>query len=221
MVRIEGVTKIYNEGSASEVRALDDVNLTIQDGELLAITGESGSGKSTLLNLIGALDTPTKGRIFVGSEEISRLSGEKAAAFRRKHLGFVLQGFYLEEDFSVLVNVEIPLMLQGVDKEERRKRAMSALEEMGLKEKADFLVTQLSGGQKQRVCIARALAGGAELILADEPTGNLDSENGEAVMRTFRELTKKGVTVVVVTHNMQHAGVCDRTVNLKDGRVTE
>ncbi len=221
MVRIEGVTKIYNEGSASEARALDDVDLTIQDGELLAITGESGSGKSTLLNLIGALDTPTKGRIFVGSEEISRLSGEKAAAFRRKHLGFVFQGFYLEEDFSVLVNVEIPLMLQGVGKEERRKRAMSALEEMGLKEKADFLVTQLSGGQKQRVCIARALVGGAELILADEPTGNLDSENGEAVMRTFRELTKKGVTVVVVTHNMQHAGVCDRTVNLKDGRVTE
>lgn len=221
MIRIEGVTKIYNKGGAGEVKALDDVSFIVQDGELLAITGESGSGKSTLLNLIGALDTPTQGKVIVDDMDISHIKGEEAAAFRRHNLGFVFQGFYLEEDFSVLVNVEIPLMLQGIGKEERREGALKALEEMGLKEKAEVPVTQLSGGQKQRVCIARALVGGAGLILADEPTGNLDSQNGAAVMQIFRELTKKGVTVIVVTHNKEHAEVCDRIINLKDGRVTE
>ena len=189
MIRIESVTKIYNKGGAGEVKALDDVSFTVQDGELLAITGESGSGKSTLLNLIGALDTPTQGKVIVDDKDISHIKGEEAAAFRRHNLGFVFQGFYLEEDFSVLVNVEIPLMLQGIGKEESRDGALKALEEMGLKENADVPVTQLSGGHKQRVCIARPLVGVAGLFLAYDPTVILDSQTRRAVTATLRDVT--------------------------------
>lgn len=219
MIEIKDVTKIYNGGKAGEVKALDDVSLTIEDGEFVAVTGESGSGKSTLLNLIGALDAPTQGKIYVGGQDISGFSEEQAAKFRRENVGFVFQGFYLEESFSVLVNVEIPLILRGADEKEREARAREMLEKFDLADKAEAMPAQLSGGQMQRVCIARALAGGAKLILADEPTGNLDSVSGNAVIDVFRKLAEEGVTIVMVTHNKEFAARCDRIIELKDGRV--
>lgn len=219
MIEIKDVTKIYNGGKAGEVKALDDVSLTIEDGEFVAVTGESGSGKSTLLNLIGALDAPTQGKIYVGGQDISGFSEEQAAKFRRENVGFVFQGFYLEESFSVLVNVEIPLILRGADEKEREGRAREMLEKFDLADKAEAMPAQLSGGQMQRVCIARALAGGAKLVLADEPTGNLDSVSGSAVIDVFRKLAEEGVTIVMVTHNKEFAARCDRIIELKDGRV--
>lgn len=219
MIEIKDVTKIYNGGKAGEVKALDDVSLTIEDGEFVAVTGESGSGKSTLLNLIGALDAPTQGKIYVGGQDISGFSEEQAAKFRRENVGFVFQGFYLEESFSVLVNVEIPLILRGADEKEREALAREMLEKFDLADKAEAMPAQLSGGQMQRVCIARALAGGAKLILADEPTGNLDSVSGSAVIDVFRKLAEEGVTIVMVTHNKEFAARCDRIIELKDGRV--
>ncbi len=219
MIEIKNVTKIYNGGKAGEVKALDNVSLSIEDGEFVAVTGESGSGKSTLLNLIGALDAPTQGEVIVGGRDISRLSEEQAAKFRRENVGFVFQGFYLEESFSVLVNVEIPLILRGAEEKAREARAREMLAKFDLADKEDALPAQLSGGQMQRVCIARALAGGAQLILADEPTGNLDSKSGSAVMDVFRTLAQEGVTVVMVTHNKEFAARCDRVIELKDGRV--
>lgn len=219
MIEIKNVTKIYNGGKAGEVKALDNVSLSIADGEFVAVTGESGSGKSTLLNLIGALDAPTQGEVIVGGRDISRLSEEQAAKFRRENVGFVFQGFYLEESFSVLVNVEIPLILRGAEEKAREARAREMLAKFDLADKEDALPAQLSGGQMQRVCIARALAGGAQLILADEPTGNLDSKSGSAVMDVFRTLAQEGVTVVMVTHNKEFAARCDRVIELKDGRV--
>lgn len=219
MIEIKDVTKIYNGGKAGEVKALDDVSLTIEGGEFVAVTGESGSGKSTLLNLIGALDAPTQGKIYVGGQDISGFSEEQAAKFRRENVGFVFQGFYLEESFSVLVNVEIPLILRGADEKEREARAREMLEKFDLADKAEAMPAQLSGGQMQRVCIARALAGGAKLILADEPTGNLDSVSGSAVIDVFRKLAEEGVTIVMVTHNKEFAARCDRIIELKDGRL--
>lgn len=219
MIEIKDVTKIYNGGKAGEVKALDDVSLTIEDGEFVAVTGESGSGKSTLLNLIGALDAPTQGKIYVGGQDISGFSEEQAAKFRRENVGFVFQGFYLEESFSVLVNVEIPLILRGADEKEREALAREMLEKFDLADKAEAMPAQLSGGQMQRVCIARALAGGAKLVLADEPTGNLDSVSGSAVIDVFRKLADEGVTIVMVTHNKEFAARCDRIIELKDGRV--
>ena len=219
MIEIKDVTKIYNGGKAGEVKALDDVSLTIEDGEFVAVTGESGSGKSTLLNLIGALDAPTQGKIYVGGQDISGFSEEQAAKFRRENVGFVFQGFYLEESFSVLVNVEIPLILRGADEKEREARAREMLEKFDLADKAGAMPAQLSGGQMQRVCIARALAGGAKLVLADEPTGTLDSVSGSAVIDVFRKLAEEGVTIVMVTHNKEFAARCDRIIELKDGRV--
>ena len=219
MIEIKNVTKIYNGGKAGKVKALDDVSLSIEDGEFVAVTGESGSGKSTLLNLIGALDAPTQGKIYVGGQDISGFSEEQAAKFRRENVGFVFQGFYLEESFSVLVNVEIPLILRGADEKEREARAREMLEKFDLADKAEAMPAQLSGGQMQRVCIARALAGGAKLVLADEPTGNLDSVSGSAVIDVFRKLAEEGVTIVMVTHNKQFAARCDRIIELKDGRV--
>ena len=219
MIEIKDVTKIYNGGKAGEVKALDDVSLTIEDGEFVAVTGESGSGKSTLLNLIGALDASTQGKIYVGGQDISGFSEEQAAKFRRENVGFVFQGFYLEESFSVLVNVEIPLILRGADEKEREARAREMLEKFDLADKAEAMPAQLSGGQMQRVCIARALAGGAKLILADEPTGNLDSVSGSAVIDVFRKLAEEGVTIVMVTHNKEFAARCDRIIELKDGRL--
>ena len=218
MIEIKNVTKRYGKDN-SLVIALDNVNLTVESGTFVGIIGESGSGKSTLLNLIGALDTPTEGSIFVDGIDITKFNENQAAEYRRNNLGFVFQNFYLEQDFDVLTNVEIPLMIQGVDKKKRSEIAENTLVSLGIGDKIHRKIDELSAGQLQRVCIARALVNNSKLVLADEPTGNLDTKNGRAVMELFRSLTQKGITVIVVTHNLEEAKLCDKIVRLSDGKV--
>ncbi len=218
MIEIKNVTKVYGKDN-NLIIALDNVNLTVESGALVGIIGESGSGKSTLLNLIGALDMPTEGSIFVDGVDITKFNENQSAEYRRNNLGFVFQNFYLEQDFDVLKNVEIPLMIQGVDKKKRSEIAKDMLVSLGLGEKIHRRIDELSAGQLQRVCIARALVNNSKIILADEPTGNLDTKNGRTVMELFKKLTEKGITVIVVTHNLEEAKLCERIVTLSDGKV--
>lgn len=222
MIKIRELSKIYGvENTPSAVVALDNVNIDINDGEFVGIVGESGSGKSTLLNLIGALDKPSKGSIEIDNVDIAEFNEKQAADFRRNNIGFIFQDFFLDSDFNVQQNVEIPLMLKGMDKVSRAKIAQSTLVSLGLEAKMDKKITELSGGQKQRVCIARALVNNAKIILADEPTGNLDTKNGKAVIEHLKSLCSKGITVILVTHNMQEAKCCDRLIKLEDGKVID
>lgn len=218
MIEIKNITKKYGNAN-SLVIALDNVNLLIESGAFIGIIGESGSGKSTLLNLIGALDMPSDGSIFVDDIDITKFNENQAAEYRRNNLGFVFQNFYLEQDFNVLTNVEIPLMIQGVEKKKRSEIAKNTLQSLGLEDKIYCRIDELSTGQLQRVCIARALVNNTKLILADEPTGNLDTKNGRAVMELFKALTEKGITVIVVTHNIEQAKLCDKIICLSDDKV--
>ncbi len=218
MIEIKNITKKYGNAN-SLVVALDNVNLVIESGAFVGIIGESGSGKSTLLNLIGTLDMPTNGSIFVDNVDITKFNENQAAEYRRNNLGFVFQNFYLEQDFNVLTNVEIPLMIQGIEKKKRSEIAKNTLLSLGLGDKIYCRTDELSKGQLQRVCIARALVNNSKLILADEPTGNLDTRNGRAVMELFKALTKNGITVIVVTHNIEEAKLCDKIIRLSDGKV--
>lgn len=222
MIKIRGLSKIYGvENTPSAVIALDNVDIDIQDGEFVGIVGESGSGKSTLLNLIGALDKPSNGSIEIDGNDIAKFNEKQSADFRRNNIGFIFQDFFLDSDFSVQQNVEIPLMLKGMDKVNRAKIAQETLVSLGLESKMDKKISELSGGQKQRVCIARALVNNAKIILADEPTGNLDTKNGKAVIEHLKSLCEKGITVILVTHNMQEAQNCDRLIKLEDGKVVD
>ncbi len=222
MIEIKNVTKTFGKNSDdSFVVALDDVTITIESGAFVGIIGESGSGKSTLLNLIGALDIPTKGSIVIDGVDVSTLNENQAAKYRLNNVGFVFQNFYLEQDFDVQKNVEIPLILQGVDKEKRKEIAKETLISLGLESKLTAKVNELSGGQRQRVCIARALVNNPKIILADEPTGNLDTKNGKMVVELLKSLTQKGITVILVTHNMKEASLCDSLIRLQDGKVVE
>ncbi len=218
MIEIKNITKKYGNAN-SLVVALDNVNLVIESGAFVGIIGESGSGKSTLLNLIGTLDMPTNGSIFVDNVDITKFNENQAAEYRRNNLGFVFQNFYLEQDFNVLTNVEIPLMIQGIEKKKRSEIAKNTLLSLGLGDKIYCRTDELSKGQLQKVCIARALVNNSKLILADEPTGNLDTRNGRAVMELFKALTKNGITVIVVTHNIEEAKLCDKIIRLSDGKV--
>ena len=218
MIEVKNITKKYGKDN-SLVIALDNVSLSIESGTIVGVIGESGSGKSTLLNLIGALDIPTEGSISVDGIDVTKFNENQAAEYRRNNIGFVFQNFYLEQDFDILKNVEIPLMLQGADKKSRSEIAKNTLVSLGLESKLHSKVDELSAGQLQRVCIARALVNNPKLILADEPTGNLDTKNGKAVMELFKSLTEKGITVVVVTHNLEEAKLCDKIVTLSDGKV--
>ncbi len=218
MIEIKNITKKYGNAN-SLVIALDNVNLVIESGTFVGIIGESGSGKSTLLNLIGALDMPSDGSIFLDDIDITKFNENQAAEYRRNNLGFVFQNFYLEQDFNVLTNVEIPLMIQGIEKKKRSEIAKNTLQSLGLEDKIYCRIDELSTGQLQRVCIARALVNNTKLILADEPTGNLDTKNGRAVMELFKALTEKGITVIVVTHNIEQAKLCDKIICLSDGKV--
>lgn len=222
MIKIRGLSKIYGvENTPSAVIALDNVDIDIQDGEFVGIVGESGSGKSTLLNLIGALDKPSNGSIEIDGKDIAQFNEKQSADFRRNNIGFIFQDFFLDSDFTVQQNVEIPLMLKGMDKVNRAKIAQETLVSLGLESKMDKKISELSGGQKQRVCIARALVNNAKIILADEPTGNLDTKNGKAVIEHLKSLCAKGITVILVTHNMQEAQNCDRLIKLEDGKVVD
>src|ERR1700679_3563106 len=218
MIHLVDVTKSY-QTSEVETLALRQISLDIRQGEFLAVMGPSGCGKSTLLNLLGLLDTPTEGRFLFLGEEISRASERQLTLLRRAHVGFVFQSFNLIGDLPVVENVEVALLYRAVGSAERRRRSAAALERVGLKHRARHLPKQLSGGQQQRVAVARALVAAPKLILADEPTGNLDTANGDAVMDMLTEIARAGTTVVMVTHSHAHAAYAGRTLSLLDGQV--
>jgi len=213
------LNKVYSVG-AYRVHALKDVNLKIRVGEFISIVGPSGSGKSTLLNLLGTLDKPTSGKILIGGVDTSKLSEKKLARLRNERIGFIFQAYNLINRTTVLRNVELPAIVLGVPPAERRRRALELLELMGLRDKAFRKPTELSGGEQQRVAIARALINNPTIILADEPTGNVDSKTGRNIFELLRKLCREGkATVVVVTHNIELAKMTDRIIHLRDGRI--
>jgi len=221
LIEMRAIERTYVMGD-NLVRALRGVDLVIEKGASLAIMGTSGSGKSTLMDVMGCLDQPTKGSYFLNGKDVARLSRAQLADVRGRMIGFVFQSFNLLSRTTALENVEMPLMYQGVGARERHKRAMAALERVGLAERADHHPNQLSGGQQQRVAIARALVGNAPIIMADEPTGNLDTKTGVEILGLIRDLHERlRSTIVIVTHDMQVAESCDRTIALRDGRLVE
>ena len=218
MLKLVNLTKRYRT-SEVETLALSAVSLDISQGDFLAIMGPSGCGKSTLLNILGLLDSPSDGQFFFLGEEIGRASERKLTLLRRANIGFVFQSFNLIDELTVAENVEVALIYRGVGSAERQRRIKAALERVGLPHRARHLPQQLSGGQQQRVAVARALVAVPKLILADEPTGNLDTANGEAVMGMLTEIAKAGTTVIMVTHSHAHAAYAERTLRLLDGQV--
>lgn len=221
MIECQNITKIY-KSEAGETPALKGVSFTINDGEFVAIIGPSGSGKSTLMHILGALDTPTSGKYLLDGHDVSKLSDDELADIRKNKIGFVFQSFNLLPRATVLRNVMLPFIYAGVPREERGARAKAALRDAGLDESRFYhLSNQLSGGQMQRVAIARALVSNPSLILADEPTGNLDSKTGEVVLETFQNLNKQGRTIILITHEKYIADHAKRVIALKDGEIIE
>ncbi len=218
MIELADITKTYRMGNV-EICALCGVSLRVGPGELIAVMGPSGSGKSTLMNVIGCLDRPTAGSYRFEGREISDLTDDELAAVRNIKIGFVFQSFNLLPRFSALKNVEVPLIYSGVSGRLRRERAAPVLERVGLGERMHHKPSELSGGQQQRVAIARALVNNPPLLLADEPTGNLDSRSGEEILNIITDLNKQGVTIMIVTHDRDVAARCKRIINLKDGRI--
>ena len=218
VVEMKNVAKYFGEGS-SKVKALDGVDLTINEGEFVAIVGPSGSGKSTMMNLIGCLDRPTSGRVKIAGEDLSKLNDKKLTSLRNLAIGFVFQSFFLLPKTDALDNVATPLFYRGISSKAARKKAMQMLTKLGLGDRHSHQSTELSGGQQQRVAIARALVTEPSLILADEPTGALDSNTGKQVMELFQQLNKEGKTIVLITHDLDIAAKAKRRINLKDGKV--
>lgn len=218
MIKLTGINKIYRTNEIETV-ALENVNLEVNKGEFLSIMGPSGCGKSTLLNIMGLLDAPTGGTIEIAGTKVDGMKDRELAAFRNRKLGFVFQSFHLINSLNVLDNVELPLLYRKVSAKERRRLAEEVLQKVGLSHRMRHMPTQLSGGQCQRVAIARAIIGNPEIILADEPTGNLDSKNGAEVMSLLTELNKEGTTIIMVTHSQHDASFAHRTVHLFDGSV--
>ena len=218
LIELRNIYKIYQMGQES-VHALDGIDLTIDRGEFVAIVGQSGSGKSTAMNIIGCLDVPTTGTYRLGGVDVSTMDDDQQAEIRNKMLGFIFQQYNLIPKLTVLENVELPLLYAGISGQERRERAIRALERVGLAEKQKNLPSQLSGGQQQRVSIARALAGEPSVILADEPTGALDSRTGREVLAFLQKLNREGDTVVLITHGNSIAVRAKRIVRLQDGRI--
>ena len=218
IIRLKNVHKHYRMGKEI-VRAVDDINLTIKEGEFIAIVGPSGSGKSTLMNLVGALDLATTGAIYLDNENIEHMSESDLAGIRGKKIGFVFQTFNLIPTLTALENVMVPMMFQDYPIKERTERAKQLLKELGLEHRMHHLPNEMSGGENQRVAIARALANNPEVILADEPTGNLDSKTGEAILNIFKRLNKEGKTIIVVTHNLEMAREAKRIIRIRDGKI--
>jgi len=220
VIRLEDVTKVFYTDEV-ETHALSGVHLSIRNGEYVSIAGPSGCGKSTLLSLLGLLDTPTGGRYWLNDKPAESLTLSERARIRNREIGFIFQSFNLIGDLSVYENVELPLTYRGMPAAERRKRSQEALEKVGMAHRMKHFPSQLSGGQQQRVAVARAIGGKPLVLLADEPTGNLDSGNGEAVMGLLRELHREGSTICMVTHDPRFAQHAERTIHLFDGRVVE
>ena len=220
LIQLEAVTKVF-ETEEVETHALSDVHLTVKPGEWLSIVGPSGSGKTTLLAVLGLLDTATRGTYLLDGKSVLDLSPTERALVRNRHIGFIFQSFNLIGDLSVYENVELPLTYRGMPADERKARVEKALERVGMSHRARHMPGQLSGGQQQRVAVARAVAGDPLILLADEPTGNLDSKNGESVMQLLSELHQGGATLIMVTHDPAQARLGTRTVSLFDGRVVQ
>ncbi len=219
LIDIKDVFKIYNEGYENEVRALNGVSLQIDRGEFVAIVGQSGSGKSTLMNILGCLDIPTYGDYHLDGTDVTELSDRQLSHIRNKQIGFIFQGFNLIPALSAYENVELPLIYQGVRTREREERVMDALERVGLADRSDHRPTEMSGGQQQRVAIARAIATHPPIILADEPTGALDSKTGKHVLEILRRLYLEGTTVILITHDNSIAATAPRMVRIADGSI--
>lgn len=218
LIQLKDIYKIYKMGD-EEVRANDGISLSIDRGEFVAIVGKSGSGKSTLMNIIGALDVPTKGEYFLGGQDVSHMKDDQLAEIRNKMIGFIFQQYNLLPKLNLLENVELPLLYAGLGNAERRERAMESLEKVGLAEKWKNMPNQLSGGQQQRVSIARALAGNPSLILADEPTGALDSKTSRTVLDFLKKINQEGNTIVMITHDNSIAVEAKRVVRISDGKI--
>ncbi|CZT55720.1 Macrolide export ATP-binding/permease protein MacB [Eubacteriaceae bacterium CHKCI005] len=220
LIQLEDLYKIYNPGP-NAVHALDGVSLIVQEGEYLAIVGQSGSGKSTLMNILGCLDVPSSGRYLLDGQDVSSLSDNQLSLIRNKQIGFIFQGFNLVSSLNALENVELPLSYRGMGKKQRRLLAMECLEQVGLHNRMHHRPSQMSGGQQQRVAIARAIAAKPSIILADEPTGNLDSASGREVIQIIEELNRQGRTVILITHDNTIAASAHRIIRLQDGRVVD
>ena len=218
LIKVEDIHKIYNPGE-NEVRALDGVSLEIQRGEFVAIVGHSGSGKSTLMNMLGCVDTPTSGHYFLEGKDVSSLSDDQLSEIRNKKIGFIFQGFNLIPNLDAVGNVELPLIYRGLGKQRRRRIAVQALTKVGLGRRLKHRPSELSGGQQQRVAVARAIAAQPPIILADEPTGNLDSRSTVEIMNILKELHKNGRTVIVITHDDDIAAQARRVIRIMDGQV--
>ncbi len=221
MIKLVNATKKYFMGGAT-IKALDNVNLEIEKGQFVVVIGPSGSGKSTLLHMIGGIDFLDGGKVIIFGKDISKLGDKELARFRNKSVGFVFQNFYLQSRYTALENVELPLVFCGINKNEREKIAIEALKKVGLEKKLHNKPNQLSGGQQQKVCIARAIVNNPEIILADEPTGNLDSLSGKKIINLLKKINKEfKVTVVVVTHDENISKVADRKIKIIDGKIIE
>jgi putative ABC transport system ATP-binding protein len=220
LIRLEGIKKVFYTDEV-ETHALSDIHLDIKHGEYVAIAGPSGCGKTTLLSILGLLDTPTEGSYTLDNQPVAKLSASERARVRNRQIGFIFQAFNLIGDLTVYENVELPLTYRGMASDDRRKRVQAALERVGMSHRMKHFPAQLSGGQQQRVAVARAVAGDPAILLADEPTGNLDSTNGEQVMELLRELHQGGATICMVTHDPRWARHARRTVHLFDGRVVD
>ncbi len=220
LIVLESVMKVFHTEEI-ETHALSDVHLSIERGEYVSIEGPSGSGKTTLLSILGLLDTPTRGDYSLGGQAVARLTPSARAELRNRQIGFIFQSFNLIGDLTVYENVELPLSYRGMPAAERKRRVEAALERVGMNPRGRHLPAQLSGGQQQRVAVARAVAGEPLVLLADEPTGNLDSKNGDAVMELLRELHAGGATLCIVTHNPEYARHATRSVHLFDGRIVD
>jgi putative ABC transport system ATP-binding protein len=220
LIHLKSIGKVFLTDEV-ETHALSDVHLDIRKGEYVSIEGPSGSGKTTLLSILGLLDTPSSGEYALGEKPVANLTSRERALLRNRNIGFIFQSFNLIGDLTVFENVELPLTYRGMPASDRKQRVTSALERVGMSHRAKHMPSQLSGGQQQRVAVARAVAGDPLILLADEPTGNLDSKNGDAVMELLRELHKGGATICMVTHNPEYARHATRTINLFDGRVVD
>ena len=221
LIELRNVYKIYSEGLESEVRALDGVSLEVERGEFVAVVGQSGSGKSTMMNVLGCLDIPTRGTYRLDGVDVRELSDKELSRIRNKQIGFIFQQYNLIQNLTVLENVELPLIYQGIDPIDRRELAMQALARVGLADRAKHKPTQMSGGQQQRVAIARAISTRPPIIMADEPTGALDSRTGHEVLGFLQQLNKEGSTVILITHDNGIAATARRIVRIADGKIIE